>query len=213
MAFIMSKMFMYLIFIYRLHIVYTDSIFAYSTRRLFVFAVVVIIMSLFNLLLNHFTLVLNVVYENGNKTCFVAPQQYVLGFTIIFDLSVSVLCFYLFIKPLMILNRGNMDNNVGRIRKVLIKMLSLTFVAVFSTFLFFLLMGATGLTALIAVDIIINSVCIMFFNQSHHYYFKIVCCGTIVFCNRIFNKHQEREDRDRPMPLNVKATSASLEEI
>eukprot|EP01084_Bolivina_argentea_P095599 171848_1 len=203
--YITAKMFMYLIFVYRLHAVYTQSAFEYSTRVLWVLFVVIILITILNIVLNLFTLHLHVTYdENGNKTCFVTAAIYIYGITIIFDLIISTLCCYLFIKPLLHLNKNNKAGS-QHLRMVLIKMLVLTFVAVFTTFLFIGGMGVTRLMALIGIDTSINAICIMFFNKAYDHYFRIICCAPITICNNICDKHQDFHQSMSLITVNTRA--------
>eukprot|EP01084_Bolivina_argentea_P216692 368070_1 len=187
----MAKMFMYLVFIYRLKIVYDDSLFEYNSKVIYIMVIIVIVYQVVLMIANAFTISTTIVYIE-NSDFGVCATHYVFGIiesVVILDLITNALCCYLFIKPLIILSKDNKDNTPHSKGMFLMvqKSTVLTFVAVMSTFILLLTVSISGLSALVAIDIIINCVCIMLFNKNYVSYFKSICCGFVFVCDKLFH--------------------------
>ena len=94
---------MYQVFIYRLYYIYSDSSFAYNVKILFILFIITIIHTLCLVIINIFTLKFNVDTNINNQTvCTVKGNSFLILVTIVFDMILSSLCCYLFIRPLLI---------------------------------------------------------------------------------------------------------------
>eukprot|EP01084_Bolivina_argentea_P300725 518626_1 len=185
-CYFIAKMFMYLVFIYRLYIVYSDSAFAYNNKILLILLLFVVIYTIFIVIINLLTLEIGISYElNNGRVCNAYGAPAVLMTTAFFDTMISALCCYLFIKPLMILNNHEINKHSTRMYKMILKYVVLTFVAVTTTFLLLGLMTMSKISSLLAIDIVINCICIALFNKYYHYYYKGICCGAIKLCNTV----------------------------
>eukprot|EP01084_Bolivina_argentea_P175984 304620_1 len=194
----LAKMFMYLVFTYRLYIVYSDSAFAYNNKVLLIVAIIIILYTFGIISANGMTLDVQKLYNvNQQRLCIAFANPLVLFMTILMDAIISVLCCYLFIRPLLILKKVNDNDDATNkhsqaMYHVILKYLILTFITVITTFLILILMVLLEFTALLTVDIIINSGCILLFNKFYDYYYKIICCAAIQICNKLCQSSKKR---------------------
>eukprot|EP01084_Bolivina_argentea_P023429 43696_1 len=100
----LGKMWMYLVFVYRLFAVYNDSFFAYSNKILFITAITIILYSSTIITINSITLKY-IIVEVHNSNIKVCEGDYTSGLanltyaTVIFDIIISSTCCYLFVRP------------------------------------------------------------------------------------------------------------------
>ena len=193
-AYAIAKTFMYFVFIYRLRIVYSRTMFAYNGKFLWNLFLIVSFCSFCLIIASIFTLDFQIVYNRNNEpVCIANVHSLVLLVTIIFDIIISFLCCYLFIRPLIILNKDGGDEDV---RQIVLRYLVLTCVSVGTTFLLLILMAILKMTSLVTFDVIINCVCIALFNKHYHHYFKIICCGPMFVCNELCRIKSKRTSDD-----------------
>ena len=190
MFYAVGKCFMYFVYIYRIYIVYSDSVFEYSTKILTILFVFVIIYTIGQIIVFIFTGEHSEFdYPNGDRFCAAYISTANAIGVIIVDMFISVLCTYLFIRPLMLLARINVDNErTNALFETVSKFVILTSVSVLTTFFIFGAVVIVGITSLISIDVIINCVCLMFFNQCYDDLFKRVCCGSIRICHSLRNR-------------------------
>eukprot|EP01084_Bolivina_argentea_P280843 480368_1 len=142
LCYCLGKMFMYFVFIYRLYIVYANSIFAYSNTRLFILFVIAFIFTISIIIANLITLQFLIYYdENNNRGCTVEQSSIVSGIYILFDMSFCIYCCYLFIRPLLILNKktgNNMQPKDNEMYQIMFKykILTILITAVLTTMIF-----------------------------------------------------------------------------
>eukprot|EP01083_Nonionella_stella_P072226 194561_1 len=192
-AYTMGKGFMYIFYIYRLHIVYSESTFAYNNRVLVVLFVVVVINAIFQIAYGLVTAgespgtnVMIYHYANGERLCRVKVAKINLVTTATLDVLIASFCTYLFIRPLLILNRDNSTNNAAI--RIVLKYSLLTFIMCSSTVLLLGCIEIMRITTLVTIDIVINCICIMFFSDRYEYQYKMICCAAISMWHRLFHR-------------------------
>eukprot|EP01083_Nonionella_stella_P294944 1002429_1 len=189
-AYVLGKCFMYIVYISRLHIVYSDSTFAYNPKILVALFVCVIMNAIFQITFFEFFVAFYIKiynYPNGERLCRVTLPKTNLITTAMLDLLIASLCTYLFIRPLLILDREqNQTKCNDSFSRIVLKYSLLAFISVSSTVLILGGMAVTNITSIVTMDIVINCVCLMFFSDYYDYHYKIVCCGAIVVWHRLF---------------------------
>lgn len=182
----LGKLWMYHVFIFRIYIVYSDSLFAYNAKLLIIIFIIVTIWNLFNTIFSAFTLY-TYSYEIGHSIYCAATLPFPAAISIILlDIIFSILCCYLFVRPLLELRRtAGLNNHDGAMRQMVIKYMILTSVAIISTLCIVFIIAATTLSALISIDVVINCVCMMLFNKKYTHYYRILCCGPIKLSGKI----------------------------
>eukprot|EP01083_Nonionella_stella_P235568 828195_1 len=195
-AYTFAKCFMYFVYIYRVHIVYSKSRFAYSKCLLLALFSGVVMNTIFQTIFYLFTAESRSVvtiyhYANGEKLCRTALPTINLVSTAVLDLIIASLSTYLFIRPLLKLKQFQARNNPTRTNTILFNMARkyslLAFLSVSSTVLILGCIQMSKIASLITIDIVINSVCMMFFNKQYDDHYKIVCCAAIAGWRRLFD--------------------------
>eukprot|EP01083_Nonionella_stella_P293201 997074_1 len=179
-----GKLFLYLIFIYRLHAIYSDTVFQYNTTHLSIMAIICVIYQYLMAAVNLVT-VSSVSVQFGDEIyCGCASLMVVPGVTVFADTIVSVVCCCAFIKPLKALQALNAANRDAELYRAVVKNMTLTCVAVITTVLIMICMAALKLNALAYLDVVINSICVFLMNKEHDLWFKYLCfdgkCGSKV---------------------------------
>eukprot|EP01084_Bolivina_argentea_P203686 347832_1 len=196
-AYMLAKMSMYFVFIYRLHIVYSDSVFAYKSNSLLtlviLISVIILVLIITNALTMHTQIFINV---KDQKTCVLHVWSVVLGCWTVFDNIVNILCCYLFVRPLLKLrqiegteNRSNVSWQ--RMYQLLLKYVILTMIIVISTFVVLPLMAILKINAIGTVDVMINCCCLALFNKHYNVYYMRVCHGAISIGHKWCKKTEE----------------------
>ena len=185
----LAKMFMYLVFIARLKVIWNNSLFAYNYKAINVMAVCIIIYSVsLSIATASSTTGDIVVIEEGKYQCETHVVFGIIECQVFLDLIANCLCCYLFVKPLKHMlqlegkiNPQQKEHSVEQdaTYKCLRKSIILTFVAVTSTAIVLIFMAASGFTAFVAIDVVINCICIMMFNKHYAKYYHILCCGAM----------------------------------
>eukprot|EP01084_Bolivina_argentea_P108417 193762_1 len=188
-CYFLAKMWMYFVFMYKSHIVYSKSLFQYNKKLLYSFVAGVVLYSLIIIIFSITTVELNVIHFGDIKVCEARIMFGVLESTVLFDLVIQIGCCYLFVRPLLILSKMNerLDQSEHeKLFNVILKYVICTFVAVSSTFILLITMAISKLVSLVAFDVIINCICIMLLNRKYDLCFKIACCGCKKICSVIF---------------------------
>eukprot|EP01083_Nonionella_stella_P106561 307680_1 len=186
-----GKMFMYIVYIYRIDAVYAGSAFAYNKRRLFRLAMFVVVYSVAQIASFPFLMETKIYYlENNERYCASNIPKATLVLVMVIDSFISILCTYLFVRPLLILGKNTIEkqkNDGSKLYALGLKYVILTTVAVVSTVFIFAAIAILSFSSLVVIDVIINCVCMLFFNVAYHYYYTIICCGPIISCNKAWN--------------------------
>eukprot|EP01084_Bolivina_argentea_P312681 541354_1 len=185
-----AKMFMYLLFIYKSYVVYSDSAFAYNNKILLILVTFIVLYTACIAIINLITMEIGIMHDSNNITvCYANASPILVIITVLFDLSINTLCCYVFVRPLMILNNREINGQKNRQSTRMYRMISkcsvLTFVAATTTFVLLGMMAATGINSIIAIDIAINCICIALFNKYYDFYYQKICFGVIKLCNKV----------------------------
>eukprot|EP01084_Bolivina_argentea_P105237 188398_1 len=98
-TYILAKMFMYFVFIYRIYIVYSNSAFAYNNKWLLLFLIIVLTYSIMIIFVNALTLnISKYINANNRVVCTATGTKFVGAIGALSDTIISGLCCYLFIK-------------------------------------------------------------------------------------------------------------------
>eukprot|EP01084_Bolivina_argentea_P154418 269183_1 len=183
-----GKASMYLVFIYRIYFVYRDSAFCYNTTVLTAMSIFVVVEYIVASVLSYLnTNAEQIETENGVLYCVGHIPLIVIGLVVLFDLFISSLCLWLFIRPLLFLRICN-DGNIGDLYALVMKYVILSVVTVFSTLLILIFIVVFDISAIVSVDLCINSICIMHFNKYYHESYKKLCCGAICVISKTVKK-------------------------
>eukprot|EP01083_Nonionella_stella_P184947 673054_1 len=174
-----GKVMMYLIFIYRLHAIYSNTAFEYNTKYLSIMAVFCVLYQFLAGVANLLT-VSSASVQIGDETfCQCVYVMAIPGGILLADTIVSIVCCCAFIKPLKALQELKAqlgDSSDAELHRTVVKNMTLTSVAVITTMFVMIVIIALQLNGLAALDIIINSICIFLMNNEHDLWFKYLCC-------------------------------------
>eukprot|EP01084_Bolivina_argentea_P037653 69638_1 len=168
----------YTIFIVRLHIIFKSSpTLQYPMKLLLTLFIIVIVFSLSigaAFVYDHKT---NAYYDHKTHKCIPSISLILTSIVILFDLIMSILTLYLFIKKLQLLI-NNCDSMVKSLQFIILKHTVLVMVSVLSTFCILSVHGfviTIGVWAMVNIDWVLNSICIAFMKQYYDKYYNILC--------------------------------------
>ena len=184
-SWLIAKCILYLLLILRLHTVYFNTVFAYNTKLLWSIAIIVILQAIIMCYLTPTNTRVEISYHNGERICEAIVDIFILGGSVLIDMSVSFFTLYLFLRPLkkcLVFAQKHMefDNEDNEVYALMIKLSSLTTVMVFTTFIVFLIVGLFDVISVATIDIMINAICIALFNNTYDVYFHKFCYGAII---------------------------------
>eukprot|EP01083_Nonionella_stella_P234352 825009_1 len=181
-SFVLAKLMMYLIFIYRLHAIYSNTVFSYNTKYLSMMAVICVLYSLAFGVVFFVTLSPESVQIGGDTYCecdydsMLVPSVFALA-----DIIVCVICSCAFIKPLKALQALTPESRDEELHRAVVKTMTLTSVAVISTIFIMFVVIVSKFTGLASFDVIINSICIFLMDKERALWFRYLCfdgkCG------------------------------------
>eukprot|EP01083_Nonionella_stella_P234351 825006_1 len=184
-SYVLAKLMMYLVFIYRLHAIYSNTAFRYNTKFLSMFAVICVLYTFAFGVLFFLTLSPVSVHVGGDTYCecdyesMLVPSIFALADTI-----VSVICCCAFIKPLKALQALTPESRDEELHRAVVKTMTLTSVAVISTIFIMFVVIVSKFTGLASFDVIINSICIFLMDKERALWFRYLCfdgkCGSKV---------------------------------
>eukprot|EP01083_Nonionella_stella_P007013 20297_1 len=178
-SYLTGKCLMYFVFILRLHTVYSHSTFSYNTKILIILFAITVVYWISILIINVLTIEFDVLYDvNGRKMCTAYTDPTWMMVASAYDIIVSILCCVLFIRPLLILNKHE-EHETSMLFQLVLKYVILTAIAVITTFIIFVFIFLLKYPTLITIDIVINCICIFFFNKRYIKYYEVMCCGAI----------------------------------
>ena len=191
----LGKLFMYLLFVYRLHTVYSSSTFEYNETILLIITILIIIYGIGMVIVFIFVVEPVISFVNNIRFCNIKIPFYILLIGAAFDMGITGICCILFVRPLCILFRKtNHQLTDTRMKNVISKYIILTFVATLSTTIIFGAIGITDFEALGTIDIVINSTCMMLFNKQYHRLYQTLCCIPIKCAQRCTCCKQKTSD-------------------
>eukprot|EP01083_Nonionella_stella_P010339 29457_1 len=207
----MGKIHMYFVFIYRLYIIYSTPCLAYDTKILFIMVICIIVFGLTLITVSVATISSKIIVINAKHSfCITVLSFVIVACTAANDLITICLCSYLFIRPLLFIARqGNqMNNNNTKIYdidtlRIVSKYCTLSVVSVLSTVIVFAVIGTLNVTGIIMIDVVINCICMMLFNQQYDALYIKLCCGAICVVSKIVNQHQNRNKQRPALSLHV----------
>eukprot|EP01084_Bolivina_argentea_P068649 124948_1 len=211
-CYISAKMFMSLVFIYRVKTVYSDSMFEVNRNVIYFmicfcisYSLVVMVWS--PLSLNMIILPANILngdpdlFDFNHTFCLIANDATSINMTFgALDFFTNTISFFLFIRPLItlikIVKKIGSDDHKKKIFSVVQRSMILTFIATVSTVIALGIVAFTLIIGLSAIDIIVNCFCIMFCNEEYESYYKNMCCGAI----KLFSKCCNFDDDEKNEP-------------
>eukprot|EP01084_Bolivina_argentea_P079682 144485_1 len=208
--YIVSKTLMYCLFIYRLYHVYHDSHFSYSFRFLSTLASISVLLSLICITLMNFFGKNEYIYiQNGDtsiKNCTMSFPLWLTGYAAFNDLLNQGVLLYLFIKPLILLQKEMNKKHKSRkeFRQLCLKYYILGLMASISTVLFLLTVPVLKTVIFATVDCVINSFCLLFCFHHWDKYYICICKGFIYLVEALCFKKSKMEE----ITLNLGVTSS-----
>eukprot|EP01084_Bolivina_argentea_P173864 301176_1 len=212
MSYPLGKMWMYLVFIYRLYIVYIDSIFEYNRKLIIGMMSAVVFYSLTLAIVNTLT-VSDITAHMGNNLFLCEPkfQIFIVEAVVVFDVITNGICCYLFIRPLLLLSKKN-ENDLGMVGifNTALKCIILTLVAVTSTVIMMTFVEISGLVAFVTIDVSINCIVIMLFNKEYNKQYKRMCSRFIKLGVKCFKYRQTKDKSVKSRPQSNVETSNAI---
>eukprot|EP01084_Bolivina_argentea_P300723 518622_1 len=202
-CYFIAKMFMYLVFIYRIYFVYSNSYFHYNTKVLIILSIIVILCTTFEIIMTGVTTNGKIMVVNNYSSCIALIPYGLAIFAALFDLTISGICLFLFIRPLLLVSKQQNDKETKiELKGVVLKYTTLSIVAILSTFIVLIVMAIFDMTGVAAIDVCCNCLCIMFFNTRYDQSFKTLCCGAIYVMSMIMNRKQNTANNNENTVTN-----------
>eukprot|EP01083_Nonionella_stella_P031994 87566_1 len=177
-----GKLMLYLIFIYRLHAIYSDTAFQYNTKHLSIMAVITVFYTYCLTIVNMLTVSSVSVQIGGETYCDCVSVMLVPVVIFVADVTVMAVCCCAFIRPLKALQAHNSESRDVVLYRVVVKNMTLTCVSVITTLLIAIVIIGLKLNGLVGIDVIINSFCVFLMNSERDLWFKYLCfdgkCGS-----------------------------------
>eukprot|EP01084_Bolivina_argentea_P067058 122222_1 len=210
----LSKGCIYCVFVLRLKLAFDGSMYEYSNKVIKSLLLIIIVYSLINAINGFFFVYGNKTYihtpHSINKafyTCQTEIHIYVLIYMVLFDISFTGICMFMFIKPLRKIinhnvsvtnikpkipidnlpNSPELQSNVStahigvtkEFKFIIVKYTIISCVALLSTFCALVIIGVTDSPAFSMIDVWINAICLVLMCQQYEKYYKIFCCCLI----------------------------------
>eukprot|EP01084_Bolivina_argentea_P174535 302323_1 len=187
----LSKMFMYLVFIIRLHSVYNNTPYQYNGILLIMICVFIILISI---TINTLIIIsVKTFYYSSNRhhyivSCGAEIDEYIIFLIALYELTLAIGSVIAFIVPLqnVVKSIQSAETNYAlklklkRLRNVGRKNAILTWMATLSTLLLMAAL-ATGYLIVAPFDYVINMICMVLMTPYYKdsYYYNKICCGII----------------------------------
>ena len=191
----LSKTFMYLAIIIRLHLVYSNPIYHYNLTLLKIVSVLVVIFGFLLAIFSNFTTKTDAFHGTKSyiKGCKLITNPFVNILTAAKDMILCIGSIIAFLYPLRkiiksILNNTNISNEQRNKLNELIqtgnKYVILTMIATLSTFMLMVIVKM-GYALFAGIDFITNMICLMLMTPYYNdkVYYERICCGAIRLSN------------------------------
>ena len=197
-----AKMYMYLVFITRLHIVYKSSAYAFKPIKLKIISIFIIIICF---VINIITSIVQTTYSEYYQHKYIPSDigaickadTYIItvGLIVLLDMTFAIGTIIVFLSPLRKIVRhltqrnNNLSPQVKRSMKRLMavgrKFAILAIMAMITTISLMVVFGLTNITALIPLDFLTNQTCMVLMTPYYKddKYFDRFCCG-IIKCSK-----------------------------
>eukprot|EP01083_Nonionella_stella_P096204 270373_1 len=183
-----AKAMMYCLFVFRLHIVYKNSIYAYNPRLLILWGTLIIILHAFMGIWGTITYIENTVqvhaFGRELTSCWATLDAVYIWGTLALDVINTCITLPAFIIPLVRLNKalqqheGNNDKlkQTQKLRYPAVKATAVTSVALLSSIGACILSFIVGTAVFFSFDIPLNVVCVMLLSDHYDSMYRSLCC-------------------------------------
>ena len=189
-----TKNLMYYLFVSRIAIAFNDSVYQYSPMIIRGMFMVITIWWIFAI----YGDIVHVYGEwmeepNGGWWCETYLASYGVPISFGVDIIISIICLYLFVRPLFLLLRESQCNDNDMLLNCVIRYTLLTFIAVLSTAILCIIAIMTGIGDLIIFDSLINIICLLLMTSSYQRYYEIICksCHHVIY--KLAKKSPDKE--------------------
>eukprot|EP01084_Bolivina_argentea_P135980 239521_1 len=176
---------MFILFILRLHSIYSKSVYGYSINKLKICAFVVISVTLFLAIATVITVETEIYHFelNGRKITFCDEffPGWLVMIVILHEICVTLITLYAFIRPMKLMSKEVENAGTQPLKQLkqfqyAIKITVLTLIALLSSFFALGIVGATNAADIIFVDDCINIFCIILMTPYYKGWYKKICC-------------------------------------
>mmetsp|Transcript_31396 Transcript_31396/g.50867 ORF Transcript_31396/g.50867 Transcript_31396/m.50867 type:complete len:343 (-) Transcript_31396:211-1239(-) len=203
-----AKLFMWFVFLLRLHAAYKDSVYQYSKKTLISVAVIITVHTVFVLAV--FTFDQKVTPNDDYTDCHVTVSLYLIAIAMLTEVLLNAVGLYAFIRPLKQLAKATKNNDLRatshrqsdtffmRIRSKLMVLNSMMCISTLVGLFYAIIIPGSGL--LTRIDVVINCVCLMLTTlyYPHEKYYRTICCLVIRCCSIVVNiKEAQNEEKGK----------------
>eukprot|EP01084_Bolivina_argentea_P198183 339438_1 len=208
-----GKTTMYFIFYSRLQLAFYDTAFQYSNKTMYGLLFLICNFWFSCMIGDAFEILGELRYDSYYNIWWC--QQYVPLWgcivTPIYDGLISLLCLYLFISPLYKIVTFCDKLDISTIY-IIIKYVTLTFIAVFTTTLVLAIQIFKSWGVIFCFDVIVNVISIMLMSRNYNYYYKLFCGCTDRCATLIVSKSDSKTNKKtKETNINVKKLEEYVE--
>lgn len=174
----LAKVCMYFIIISRIEISFKNSIYArnkYVIKGLLVFLLIFMIACI----IGDFTDIYGEWEYNNELDVYYCNGYFALWglwTTAVIDVCLSIICLYLFVKPLRsLINNAREQGNEGQLVNLTKRVTVLSTIAMMTTNVALVFIIFSGFSSVVAVDSVVNSLCVILMNKMHHKLYYRLC--------------------------------------
>eukprot|EP01084_Bolivina_argentea_P030627 56705_1 len=172
------KTIIYLILGCRIYISFKNSIYAYNTKGLIAWSILLITWTLFNVISGNLTVQYKIESEAGNTKCLVTPSVMYIISQALLDVTAGAVNCFLFVRPICKLYKLSNDN--VSIKKIAYKQCILSLIAIISSILSMAGIGNIPniVPVFVALDMLISTLCVVLMYKWNSYIAEIMfyCC-------------------------------------
>ena len=197
----------YLIFLFRAQVAFKNSKYEWSNSVIYGTFIFIILFFITSTIGDFIEIRGKWQYDNKYTNIYICNAMYAqwgIFVNAFFDSIVSLICLYLFVKPLRLLiesrrrvsgahEKVSYENRERQIKlsNLTVKLSLLTFITISSTFFLFSFILFWGLGGFAALDGVINCVCLMLMEKFYSQYYNVFCATPHRFCMRMQKNHMD----------------------
>ena len=194
----LSKLFLYQLFICRLYIIYSYQ----GLKNKYI----IIFLKIFGVMVFMFPIILSILFgvydsqtfnyvytSNGKRlpNCVNKIPKFILPMYITGDFIISTVSLYLFVKPILYAIKLTQNNITKELYHFMVRVSTLSIVCIITTLIILLVIQIFGGFALVQIDRIFNTICVVLMNKNYtgtynrmckpcsvfiQYFFMVICC-------------------------------------
>ena len=210
-----AKFMLYQYYLARLYNIFSSSAFKFNTKILILSSIILITYNVVTSVL--LVLTYHVIPEKRQIVyiCSIRLPPYVFGIGNSLDQVISIVCLYLFTKPIVYLvnsinNSMNKDLNDIKLFRILVKVYTLSTVQFITTLIAGTMLAIGFGVQFWTTDAVINSICIALMNKVYTKTYNKLCCCMNKICGKCVIAWCVKMKSKPPLPLENVGTNSTM---